>query len=76
MPFVPAIGLFGTLGTPELIIILVILLLIFGGTKLPQLARSMGRSIKDFKEEMKDGQATDKGAAAGENPREGRFVFS
>ena len=34
---------------PELIIILVVVLLLFGSTKLPDLARAMGKSIREFK---------------------------
>lgn len=37
------------LGTPELIIILVILLLLFGAKKLPELTRSMGKSVRELK---------------------------
>ncbi|MBI4307710.1 MAG: twin-arginine translocase TatA/TatE family subunit [Chloroflexi bacterium] len=37
------------IGLPELIIILVVVLLIFGSTKLPELARAMGKSIREFK---------------------------
>ena len=40
------------IGTQELLIILVILLLLFGGKKLPGLMKSMGESIKVFKEAM------------------------
>lgn len=39
----------GTPGVPELLIILVVLLLLFGGTRLPQLAKGMGKSIREFK---------------------------
>lgn len=49
----PALGIFG-LGGPELIIILVILLLLFGGAKLPALAKGLGQSIKEFKNAAKD----------------------
>lgn len=53
------------IGTPELLIILAIILLLFGGSKLPQLSRSIGSSIKelrkgvddDFKEEPKKSHA-------------------
>jgi sec-independent protein translocase protein TatA len=41
------------LGTPELIIILVILVLIFGASKLPELARGSGRALRIFKAETK-----------------------
>ena len=37
------------LGPAELIIILLIVLLVFGGTKLPKLARSLGEASKEFK---------------------------
>jgi sec-independent protein translocase protein TatA len=40
----------GSIGTGELIIVLVVLLLVFGGAKLPQLARSLGRAQKEFRE--------------------------
>ncbi len=40
------------LGTPELIIILVILILLFGATKLPQLSRSIGTSMKELRKGM------------------------
>lgn len=59
MSLLTALAIFGTLGTTELIIILVILLLIFGASKLPQLGGAMGKTIKSFKAEMKDGMADD-----------------
>jgi sec-independent protein translocase protein TatA len=39
----------GRIGLPELIVIFVILLLLFGATRLPQIAKSIGESIKEFK---------------------------
>ena len=39
----------GRLGLPELLIVLVILLLMFGSKKLPELAKSLGKSSKEFK---------------------------
>lgn len=42
------------LGPTELIVILVILLLLFGGSKLPGLAKGLGQSIKEFKNASKD----------------------
>jgi sec-independent protein translocase protein TatA len=43
----------------ELIIILAIVLLLFGGKKLPSLARSLGKSSKEFKKGMSEGSAED-----------------
>ena len=43
------------LGTGELLIILVIVLLVFGSTKLPKLARSLGQAQKEFKHGLNDG---------------------
>jgi sec-independent protein translocase protein TatA len=44
-----------TLGWPELLLILAVLLLLFGARKLPDMARSMGRSTKEFKAGLKEG---------------------
>lgn len=43
------------LGAPELIIILIIILVIFGGSQLPKLARSLGTSAKELRKGLKDG---------------------
>lgn len=59
MPSTLALALFGTLGTPELLIILAVVVLLFGATKLPQLGGALGKTIKNFKKEMKDGLAED-----------------
>jgi sec-independent protein translocase protein TatA len=50
-------GIFG-LGAPELVIILVILLVLFGGAKLPSLARGLGQSIKEFKKASREEDAS------------------
>jgi sec-independent protein translocase protein TatA len=42
------------LGAPELIIVLLVVLLLCGGTKLPQLARSLGQAKKEFQEGTTD----------------------
>lgn len=43
------------LGPAELIIILVIILVIFGARRLPELGRGLGRGIKNFKDATKEG---------------------
>lgn len=42
------------LGMGELIVILLIILLLFGATKLPEIARSLGKAIKEFKKAGKE----------------------
>src|SRR5580765_1537522 len=67
--------MFGSIGMPELIIIFVIALIIFGPKKLPELGRSLGRSLNEFKrasnelkntleEEVRMEEQRDKTAAA------------
>jgi TatA/E family protein of Tat protein translocase len=50
--------MFGSIGMPELIIILVIALIIFGPRKLPELGKSLGRSLNEFKRASQDLQNT------------------
>jgi TatA/E family protein of Tat protein translocase len=50
--------MFGSIGMPELIIILVIALIIFGPRKLPELGKSLGRSLHEFKKASTDLQNT------------------
>jgi sec-independent protein translocase protein TatA len=42
------------LGLPELLVILLIVILIFGANKLPQLGKGVGSAIRNFKDGMKD----------------------
>ena len=46
----------GRLGIPELIIILMIIILIFGANRLPEIGRGIGKGIRNFKDATKDGQ--------------------
>ena len=50
--------MFGSLGMPELVVIFVIALIIFGPRKLPELGRSLGRSLKEFKRASNELQNT------------------
>jgi sec-independent protein translocase protein TatA len=49
----------GSIGAPELLIILVIVLLVFGGAKLPKLARSLGEAQKEFKKGQDESNSED-----------------
>jgi sec-independent protein translocase protein TatA len=49
----------GTLGLPELLIILAIVVLIFGVNKLPRLGKGLGEGIRNFKDSVKSGNAGD-----------------
>ncbi|HEV2883507.1 MAG TPA: twin-arginine translocase TatA/TatE family subunit [Pyrinomonadaceae bacterium] len=46
----------GGLGTPELLVIAVVIFLLFGATRLPQLAKSLGQSKRAFKEGLDEGE--------------------
>jgi sec-independent protein translocase protein TatA len=45
----------GSLGFPELLVILCILFVIFGANRLPDLARGLGRGIRNFKDATREG---------------------
>jgi sec-independent protein translocase protein TatA len=44
--------MFGRLGPMELVIILLIVILLFGGKKIPEIAKGLGKGIRDFKSSM------------------------
>lgn len=46
--------LFGSIGLPEVLLIALVVLLLFGGKKIPELMRGLGKGVKSFKEGMKD----------------------
>ncbi len=46
--------LFGSVGMPEVIIIAIIILLLFGGKKIPELMKGLGKGVKSFKEGMNE----------------------
>jgi sec-independent protein translocase protein TatA len=54
--------MFGSLGVPELLILLLIVIIIFGAGKLPQLGKGLGEGIRNFKDSVKNGgEPKDKG---------------
>ena len=50
----------GPFGVPELVLIFVILLLIFGGRRIPELARGLGSGIRNFKDSLQGERPEDK----------------
>ena len=51
-------------GVPELLIVLAVVLLLFGSTKLPKLARSLGQASKEFKQGVSEGAGPEPDDAA------------
>jgi sec-independent protein translocase protein TatA len=50
----------GRIGLPEILIILAVVLLLFGGKKIPELMKGLGSGIKEFKNAAKEEPSTDK----------------
>jgi TatA/E family protein of Tat protein translocase len=50
--------MFGSLGAPELIVIFIVALLVFGPSKLPELGKSLGEAIRGFKKAINDAETT------------------
>lgn len=55
------------LGVLELVLIVALLLLFFGATRIPKIARGLGEGIRNFKGELKEGEGDDE--EAGDRPR-------
>ena len=51
--------MFGRLGVPELVIILIIIIVIFGANRLPDIGRGIGKGIRNFKDATRDGEKGD-----------------
>ncbi|MDB5049613.1 MAG: TatA/E family twin arginine-targeting protein translocase [Fibrobacteres bacterium] len=60
--------MFGNLGPTELIIILLIVILLFGGKKIPEIAKGLGKGIRDFKSSMAGKDEADENAKTIANP--------
>jgi len=50
----------GSLGLPEMLVILLIVILLFGAGRLPEIGRGLGKGIRNFKEAVKEGANEDK----------------
>lgn len=59
--------MFGSLGLPELLILLAIVVLIFGVNKLPRLGKGLGEGIRNFKDSVRS-DSKDSEAEKNENP--------
>lgn len=51
--------MFRNIGLPEILLILVVLILLFGAKRIPDLARSLGRSISEFKKGRAEGKLSE-----------------
>ena len=56
LPVAGVLALFGSLGAPEILILVLILVLLFGVRKLPELGKGLGEGIKNFRGAMKEMQ--------------------
>ena len=54
------LALFGPIGLPEMLIILVIIVLIFGASRLPEIGKGIGQGIKNFKSSIKEADSETK----------------
>ncbi|GGS34670.1 Sec-independent protein translocase subunit TatA [Streptomyces griseoviridis] len=68
--------MFGRLGAPEIILILVVIILLFGAKKLPDMARSLGKSARILKSEAKAMKDDNKSAAPADPPATGEQAAS
>lgn len=50
--------MFGSLGAPELIVIFIVALVVFGPSKLPELGKSLGEAIRGFKKSVNESEKT------------------
>jgi len=67
-----AMAIIGNLGTWEILIIVLVIVLLFGSAKIPQLMRGMGSGINEFKKGLKEGEkdAAKEAKEAKETPKE------
>ena len=60
----------GGLGLPEILLILVIVVLLFGASRIPEVARSLGRGVDEFKKGIKGDPEEKKELPAGSEPKQ------
>jgi len=59
---------FQSFGAPELLIILAIVVVLFGATRIGDIGKGFGRGIREFRRELREGQEEDKGEADEKEP--------
>lgn len=64
------VRVFGTLGVPELVLIFIVALLLFGPRKMPQIGRSVGRALSEFRRASNEFKRTIEDEVAAEEIRE------
>lgn len=68
--FQPSLALLGSLGGPEIALIVFLVVLLFGAKKLPELARSTGKAMREFKKATSEAEETFKSAIHEEDIKE------
>ena len=56
---IDVLGIMGFSGGPEVFVVLFVILLLFGAKKLPELSRSLGKSLGEFRKGQKEGEKPD-----------------
>ncbi len=64
--------MFGSIGVPELLLIFLIVLIIFGAGKLPQLGKGIGEGIRNFRSALKGDEAPKQDAPKSDDESKGR----
>lgn len=67
LPLASVLALFGSLGAPEILILVLILVLLFGVRKLPELGKGLGEGIKNFRGAMKEMQEENSNSNGADN---------
>lgn len=60
----------GILGAPEIIVILLVVILLFGGRKIPELMKGIGQGMKEFKKASREGDLQEPGNSASAKEKE------
>ncbi len=61
--------MFGRIGATEIVLVLAVILLIFGSTKLPELAKAVGKSVVELKEGLKSSSSSEESTTPNSEPK-------